>query len=75
MVARWVESSKQEHGLDVEQLAVAGDSAWDNMATVSAGSQTSCCRCCSTRSPTRPSTRHLTTSLPRAINGCFLDIK
>jgi len=34
MVARWVERFGQEHGLDTERLAVAGDSVGGNMATV-----------------------------------------
>src|SRR6266568_3516877 len=34
MVARWVARHGQEHGLDAERLAVAGDSAGGNMATV-----------------------------------------
>src|SRR5260221_2711628 len=34
MVARWVGRHGQEHGLDGERLAVAGDSAGGNMATV-----------------------------------------
>ncbi len=34
MVARWVGRHGQEHGLDAERLAVAGDSAGGNMATV-----------------------------------------
>src|SRR6266699_2078025 len=33
-VARWVERCGQEHGLDAERLAVAGDSAGGNIATV-----------------------------------------
>ena len=34
MVARWVARRGQEHGLDAERLAVAGDSVGGNMATV-----------------------------------------
>jgi len=34
MVARWVDRHGQEHGLDAERLAVAGDSAGGNIATV-----------------------------------------
>src|SRR6266705_3748258 len=34
MVARWVGRHGQEHGLDAERLAVAGDSAGGNIATV-----------------------------------------
>ncbi len=34
MAARWVARHGQEHGLDAERLAVAGDSAGGNMATV-----------------------------------------
>ena len=34
MVARWVARHGQEHGLDAGRLAVAGDSAGGNMATV-----------------------------------------
>ena len=34
MAARWVGRHGQEHGLDAERLAVAGDSAGGNMATV-----------------------------------------
>jgi acetyl esterase len=34
MAARWVERFGQEHGLDAERLAVAGDSVGGNMATV-----------------------------------------
>jgi acetyl esterase len=34
MAAQWVERFGQEHGLDAERLAVAGDSVGGNMATV-----------------------------------------
>jgi acetyl esterase len=34
MVARWVARRGQEHGLDAQRLAVAGDSVGGNMATV-----------------------------------------
>jgi acetyl esterase len=34
MVAQWVAERGQEHGLDAERLAVAGDSVGGNMATV-----------------------------------------
>jgi acetyl esterase len=34
MVARWVERCGQDHGLDAERLAVAGDGVGGNMATV-----------------------------------------